>query len=204
MIGLIMAGGSSTRTNSLEKLSVPKDRPIILRVVDALMQSPQISTIHVAVSKCSPRTYQILQKYDIDVIETRGKGYSVDLSYALDQLLYPVMILPGDLPCIDADIISHMSKLYDEYHWTEILITEKYAAMLRLSPGITITHNDTLCRYTGVSMVKPSRRFSTPTRRIIINDMRIAANLNTPQDWALLDATHNLSEYNSLGTGRFC
>lgn len=204
MIGLIMAGGSSTRTNSLEKLSVPKDRPIILRVVDALMQSPQISTIHAAVSRCSPRTHQILQKYDIDIIETGGKGYSADLSDALDQLLHPVVILPGDLPCIDADIISYMTNLYDEYHWTEILITEKYAAMLRLSPGTTVTHNNTLCRYTGVSMVRPGRRFSTPARRIIINDMRIAANLNTPQDWALLDAAHNLAEYNSLGTGRFC
>lgn len=204
MIGLIMAGGSSTRTNNLEKLSVPIDRPIILGAVDALMQSPQISDIYVAVSKSSPKTYRILERYDINLIETKGEGYSLDLSYALDYTLHPTIIVPGDLPCMDADIISRITKLYNKEYWTEILITEKYATILHLSPGIIVTYNGTLCRYTGVSMVEPGRRLATPPRHVIINDIRIAANLNTPRDWALLGATYNLAEHNSLGTGRFC
>lgn len=204
MIGLIMAGGRSTRTNNLEKLSVPMDRPIIMGVVDALIQSPQISDIYVTVSKHSPKTHRILEKYDIGMIETAGEGYSTDLSDALDYLSYPTIIIPGDLPYLDADIVSRMAELYDKEYWTEILITERYAATLRLSPGITMIHNTTLCRYTGISMVEPECRLTMPPRHVIVNDIRIAANLNTPQDWALLGTTYNLAEYNGLGTSRFC
>lgn len=204
MIGLIMAGGGSRRTNNLEKLSVPYNRPIVLCAVDALMRSPHISDIYAAVSGSSPKVHRILERCDINLIETKGKGYSVDLSYALNNLSHPAVIVPADLPCVDADIISCIARLYDKEYWTEILITEKYAATLHLSPGITMTHDGILCRYTGVSMVDPRYRLIAPTNNIIINDMRIATNLNTPRDWMLFGATYNLAEYNGLGAGRFC
>lgn len=204
MIGLVMAGGNSARTNYMEKLAIPVYMPVVLRVVNSLVRCPQISHVYAAVSKCAPKTRQILQRYGIDTIETKGEGYSVDLSYTLDEMTQYTLILPGDLPFLDADIISRIVKRCSKKHWTNILVTERYAAMLCLSPGITTVYNGVLCRYTGISAVEPAYRHDIPARYVTINDMRIAANLNSPRDWALLGAAYNLAKHNGLGTGGLC
>jgi GTP:adenosylcobinamide-phosphate guanylyltransferase len=131
------------------------------------------------------------------MLETPGAGYSADLAYALDRLEGAVLVVPADLPLLDADIIGRISEMYDESSWTTLLVSEGYAARLGLPPGVTVRLGNTPHRYTGVSAVDAGRP-GAPPRYVIMDDYRLAANMNTVRDWALLGAAHDLPREYSL------
>lgn len=198
MTGLIMAGGRGSRMRaSHEKLTLGHRRPVVLGVADALGRCGAITGVVAAVSPHAPQTKAVLEG-EVPVLETPGTGYSADLSYALNRLEGPVLVVPGDLPLLDGAILDRVAALHRPGWWTVLLVTEGYASSLGLSPGIRATHHKMPCRYTGVSMVEAGAAGRSPQRMVIINDPRIAVNLNTIGDCALLGAAHDLPEHLGL------
>ena len=189
MMGLVMAGGRSSRMGRGEKLTAGWPTPMVWRALEALERCPQITGVAAAVSGGAPRTRSMLERMGVRTIQTAGGGYSADLPFALNGMGGPTIILPGDLPLIDADAISRIIEWYEERFWVTVLLEERYAAMLRLSPGATTVHEGTLCRYAGISMVEPARMHEAATKCVIMNDFRIAANMNAPQDWEVLESS---------------
>ena len=193
MIGLMMAGGRGSRMLQFpEKLTLGGHIPVALRVAGALGSCPAISRTVAAVSPRAPRARAMLAGR-VDTLETPGAGYSADLAYALKRLEGPVLVVPADLPLLDADIIGRISGMYERGIWTTLLVSEGYAARLGLSPGVTIRLGNAPYRYTGVSAVDAGRPDSPP-RYVTMDDYRLAANMNTVRDWTLLGAAHDLPE----------
>ena len=194
MIGLIMAGGKGTRMNSdNEKLLLKYKKPVILHVVDSLNDSQCFSNILALTSSNSPNTKKLLQENNIEVFDTSGIGYVEDLTLVLQSRSDSMLVTSGDLPLLDEEIIQKIVKNYNpEKTWTSILVTNKFLTTLGLESDYSIHYNNQKCNYTGISLINANKINSSKNldeNYIIIDDKRIAFNLNTKQDYELLSTT---------------
>jgi adenosylcobinamide-phosphate guanylyltransferase len=194
MIGLIMAGGKGTRMNlDNEKLLLKYKKPIILHVVDSLNDSQCFSNILALTSSNSPNTKKLLQENNIEVFDTSGIGYVEDLTLVLQSRSDSMLVTSGDLPLLDEEIIQKIVKNYNpEKTWTSILVTNKFLTTLGLESDYSIHYNNQKCNYTGISLINANKINSSKNldeNYIIIDDKRIAFNLNTKQDYDLLGTT---------------
>ena len=194
MIGLIMAGGKGTRMNlDTEKLLLKYKKPVIIHVVDSLNDSKCFSQILALTSSNSPNTKKLLQENNIDVFDTSGIGYVEDLTLVLQSRNDSILVTSGDLPLLDEEIIRKIVKNYNpEKTWTSILVTTKFLTTLGLESNYSILYNNQKCNYTGISLINANKIKSSENlveNYIIIDDKRIAFNLNTKKDYELLGAT---------------
>jgi len=190
MIGLVMAGGKGTRMDSKEeKLLLQYKKPIIIHVIDALRDSNCFSKIMAATSDNSPNTQKLLQTNGVEIIKTSGEGYVSDLSTALSNLDEPTLVVSGDLPLLDGQIIKELVASYDNGVWQSFLVTKKFMDAVNLTLEFSVNHNNKTCYYTGLSIVDPKKISSMDTVKEtyqIIDDKRLALNLNTKRDYELL------------------
>ncbi len=194
MIGLVMAGGKGTRMNlDNEKLLLQYKKPIILHVVDSLKNSNCFSKILAITSSNSPKTKKLLQENNVEIFDTPGIGYVEDLNLALKILNDIVLVTSGDLPLLDKEIIQKIVNHYDSKNiWTSVLITNKFLMTLGIKSDYSINFNNQACHYTGISLVNSEKINSLENIKenyVIIDDKRIALNLNTKQDFDLLGTT---------------
>ncbi len=186
-----MAGGKGSRMKlTEEKLLLKYKKPIILQVAEAITNSGCFSKIIFTTSKNSPKTKQLLQKNNYEIFDTSGIGYVEDLNIVLKSLNDPIFISSADLPFLDSEIIKKIVNFYDPNNmWTTILVTKNFLESLGLSSDYDITFENQLCNYTGISMVnsqKISNLENIEEKFVIIDDKRIAFNVNTKQDYNLL------------------
>ena len=191
MIGLVMAGGKGTRMKlDEEKLLLHYKKPIILHVIDSLQNSNSFSKILAVTSSNSPKTKKLLQKNDIETFDTSGIGYVEDLNSVLKIINDKVMVISGDLPFLDTDIIKNIIAHFDLKNiCTSILVTNKFLTSLGMKSNFSVDFNGQKCHYTGISLVNSEKISSLDNLKenyIIIDDKRIAFNLNSKEDYDLL------------------
>lgn len=190
MIGLVMAGGKGTRMDvGGEKLLLKYKKPVVIHVVDALKDSSCFSKILAATSDNSPNTEKLLKDNGTEIIKTKGDGYVSDLNMALSNLDEPTLVVSGDMPLLDGQIIKKLVASYDNNAWQSFLVTKKFLDTLSLTLEFSVSHNGAECYYTGLSIVDPKRISSMDTVKEtyrIIDDKRLTLNLNTKRDYDLL------------------
>ena len=194
MIGVVMAGGKGTRMDiDEEKLLLRYKKPIILHVVDSLKNSNFFSKILAVTSINSPKTKKLLEKNNIEIFDTSGIGYVADLNLVLKSIDDSVLVTSGDLPLLDREIIQKIVNQYDsEKTWTSILVTKKFLSALGLESDYPINFDDQTCHFTGISLVNSKKITSLENLEenyVIIDDKRIAFNLNSKRDYDLLSTT---------------
>jgi len=194
MIGLVMAGGKGIRMNlDNEKLLLKYKKPIILHVVDSLKNSNCFSKILAVTSSNSPKTKKLLQENNVETFDTPGIGYVKDLNLALKTLNDIVLVTSGDLPLLDKEVIQKIVNQFDSKNiWTSILVTNKFLTTLGIESDYSVNFDNQTCHYTGISLVNSEKISSLEKLEenyIIIDDKRIAFNLNTKQDYDLLSTT---------------
>ena len=191
MIGLVMAGGKGTRMNlDGEKLLLQFKKPVILHVVDSLKNSNSFSKI-LAVTSCnSPKTKKLLEENKVEIFDTPGIGYVEDLNLTLKTINDHVLVTSGDLPLLDEEIIKKIIHQFNpKKTWTSILVTNKFLTSLSLKSDFSVDFNNQTCHYTGISLVNSKQISSLENldeNYIIIDDKRIAFNLNSKMDYDLL------------------
>lgn len=194
MIGLVMAGGKGSRmkTNE-EKLLLKHIHPTILHVVFALQNSNCFSKIIAATSPNSPKTKEMLQNADIETFETTGKGYVEDLNLILRSIKDDIFVVSGDLPLLDDEIVKKIVNLHHhEKIWTSYLVTRDFLISLGLKSNFAVIFQNKECHFTGVSIINANEinnLDSVEEIYHILNDKRIAFNLNTMEDYRLLGTT---------------
>lgn len=194
MIGLVMAGGKGTRMNlDSEKLLLQYKKPVILHVVDSLKNSNCFSKILAITSSNSPKTKKLLQENNVETFDTPGIGYVEDLNLTLKTINDTVLITSGDLPLLDKEVIQKIVNHYNSQNiWTSILVTNKFLTTLGIESDYFINFDNQECHYTGISLVnseKVSSFENLEENYVIIDDKKIAFNLNTKQDYDLLNTT---------------
>ena len=191
MIGIVMAGGKGTRMKlDDEKLLLHYKKPIILHVVDSLKNSHCFSKIIGVTSPNSPKTKKLLEENNIEIFDTSGIGYVEDLNSVLQKFNDLVLVTSGDLPLLDEEIIQTVVKQHDPQNiWTSILVTENLLSSMGIKSEYSIIHENQKCFFTGISLIDSQKIDSLKNIEenfVILDDKRIALNLNTKQDYDLL------------------
>ena len=194
MIGLVMAGGKGTRMNiSNEKLLLEYKKPVIFHVIDALKNSHCFSQVIVATSPNSPDTKHVLEQNRIETLSTPGNGYVNDLNFLLQKMDGFVFVVSGDLPLLDEEIIQIMTEKFNSKNvWTSFLAFKKFLNSLGLESNLLINSGDIDCVHTGISIINADKiQNLDPVKEnyIILDDKRIAFNLNTKKDYELLNSS---------------
>ena len=194
MIGLVMAGGKGTRMDiSNEKLLLEYKKPVIFHVIDALKNSHCFSQVIVATSPNSPDTKHVLEQNKIETLSTPGNGYVNDLNFLLQKMSGSVFVTSGDLPLLDEEIIQIMTEKFNSKNvWTSFLVSKKFLNSLGLESNLLINSGDIDCVHTGISIINSDKiQNLDPVKEnyIILDDKRIAFNLNTKKDYELLSSS---------------
>jgi len=194
MIGLVMAGGKGTRMDiSNEKLLLEYKKPVIFHVIDALKNSHCFSQVIVATSPNSPDTKYMLEQNRIETLSTPGNGYVNDLNFLLQKMSGFVFVASGDLPLLDEKIIQLMTEKFNsENVWTSFLVSKKFLNSLGLESSLLVNSDNIECTYTGISIINANKiknLNSVKENYIILDDKRIAFNLNTRKDYELLNSS---------------
>lgn len=194
MIALVMAGGKGTRMKlNDEKLLLKYKKPVILHVIDSLKNSNCFSKILSVTSCNSPKTKKLLEDNNVETFDTPGIGYVEDLNLVLQTFHDGFLVVSGDLPLLDKEIIQKITNYYNpQKSWTSILVTNKFLTTLGLESNYSINFNDQICHYTGISLVNAEKIISLENlveNYIVLDDKRVAFNLNTKQDYDLLGTT---------------
>jgi len=194
MIGLVMAGGRGSRMEfpAPEKLLLEYKKPIIFHVIDSLNNSHCFSKVFAATSPNSPNTKYELEQRGIETLDTPGNGYVNDLNFLLQKMDGFVFVVSGDLPLLDEEIIQKLVKLNSENTWTSFLISKEFLNSLGLESSILVKCGNIECVYTGISIIntdKIKNLDSVNENYIILDDKRIAFNLNTNEDYELLNSS---------------
>jgi len=194
MIGLVMAGGKGSRMKiDDEKLLLKYVHPTILHVIFALQNSECFSKIIATTSPHSPKTKEMLQNAGIEIFETPGDGYVKDLNLVLKSINDDIFVVSGDLALLDEEIVTKIVKAHhSDRLWTSYLVTKDFANSLGLKPKYAITFQNKECYFIGISIVNAkeiNNLDSVEEIYHILNDKRIAFNLNTKEDYNLLGSS---------------
>ena len=192
MIGLVMAGGSGSRMgfSAPEKLLLEYKKPIIFHVIDSLNDSYCFSKVFAATSSNSPDTKFELEQIGVETLDTSGDGYVNDLNFLLQKINGSVFVVSGDLPLLDKEIIQKLVKFNSENIWTSFLVSKKFLNSLGLKSNLLVKCDGVECVYTGISIINADKIKNSNTvkeKYIILDDKRIAFNLNTKRDYELLN-----------------
>jgi adenosylcobinamide-phosphate guanylyltransferase len=193
MIGLVMGGGKGTRMDLAgEKLLLQYKKPVIFHVIDALKNSHCFSQVIVATSSNSPDTKRVLEQNGIETLSTPGNGYVNDLNFLLQKMDGFVFAVCGDLPLLDEEIIKKMAEFNSENIWTSFLVSKELLNTLSLESNLLVKCGDVECVYTGISIINTDKiKDSNLVNEdyVILDDERIAFNLNTKEDYELLNGS---------------
>ncbi len=101
-----------------------------------------------------------------------------------------ILVVSGDMPLLDDDIVKNIvNSHHDDSIWTSYLVTKDFVTSLGLKSDYFVTFQNKECHYTGISLVNAneiSNLDSVQEIYHILNDKRIAFNLNTAEDYRLL------------------
>ena len=194
MIGLVMAGGRGSRMEfpAPEKLLLEYKKPIIFHVIDSLNDSYCFSKVFAATSSNSPDTKFELEQIGVETLDTSGDGYVNDLNFLLQKIDGSVFVVSGDLPLLDKEIIQKLVKFNSESIWTSFLVSKKFLNSLGLKSNLLVKCDGVECVYTGISIINADKIKNSNTvkeKYIILDDKRIAFNLNTKRDYELLNSS---------------
>jgi adenosylcobinamide-phosphate guanylyltransferase len=194
MIGLVMAGGKGSRMEfpAPEKLLLEYEKPIIFHVIDSLNDSYCFSKVFAATSSNSPDTKFELEQIGIETLDTSGDGYVNDLNFLLQKMSGSIFVVSGDLPLLDKEIIQKLVKFNTKSVWTSFLVSKKFLNSLGLESNLLINYDDIDCVHTGISIINADKIQNLDQVKedyIILDDKRIAFNLNTNEDFELLNSS---------------
>lgn len=188
-----MCGGKGTRMESAEeKLLLKYKKPIIQHVITALQESECFSKVVCATSPNAPKTRQFINELGILTMETKGNGYVNDLNEALSKLDDQVFVTSGDLPLLDAIIVKEIVRHgRNKEPWLSVLVSKGFLDVLDLKPEYSLSYDNKECAYTGISIVNAREILTMKEVResyVVLDDKRIAINLNTKKDYDLFCA----------------
>ena len=159
-------------------------------MIDALKNSHCFSKVIVATSPNSPDTKRVLEERGIETLDTQGNGYANDLNSLLQKMDGFVFVASGDLPLLDEEIIQKLVEFNSENVWTSFLVSKEFLDSLGLESNLSLNYDSIECVYSGISIINSGKikNFNLVKENyIILDDKRIAFNLNTKEDYELLN-----------------
>jgi len=186
---LVMAGGKGTRMKTEEEKPLLKvgGKPMIQHVLHALKNAKKIDEIIVAVSHYTPKTATFAKRFSVRVLKTPGRDWCSDVQYAIKRLhLGAVLTIAADLPLVTGEVIEEVIRHYERCRKPALTVTVPLETCRRL--GLTADYIFE-CRGksvvpTGIDVIDGKRIDDGRMEEaiLVVNDERIAVNVNTFKD----------------------
>jgi adenosylcobinamide-phosphate guanylyltransferase len=128
--------------------------------------------------------------HDVQTIKTKGEGYVTDLNSAISELGEPTLVISGDLPLLDGNVIQELvARHKKDVAWQSFVMTKKFLDLLGISLEFAVNVDGKECYYSGISIVDPQKVSGGHVEETlsIFDDKRIAVNLNTKEDYYSLE-----------------
>lgn len=189
---LIMAGGKGTRMKNQEEKPLIKidDKSFIEHVINALKNSKKIDRVIVAVSKHTPETAKRAKELSIEVIETSGKDYVIDLREAVKKLrLEHLITVSADLPLLKSKTIDRIIEHYENCGKPvmAVMVPAERFEGLGVSIDLILNYKGKRLVPAGINVldgdkVKREEFEKELDQEIFIMDSEEFVNINTPKD----------------------
>jgi adenosylcobinamide-phosphate guanylyltransferase len=191
---LLMAGGKGTRlkTKGEKPLIKVGGKPMIQHVLEALKGATKVNDIIVVVSRHTPKTATFARKQGLKVLQTPGKGFCLDAKYAIEKLkLETVLTICADLPLITSEFIDKVVTHYEQSKKPALTVMaplEIYAKS-GLSADYVFNVEGRSLVPIGVNVLngKMIREKKLEEEILIIDDVKVAANVNTSNDLRIVE-----------------
>jgi adenosylcobinamide-phosphate guanylyltransferase len=202
MLALIMCGGKGERIKDFcsdKAMLKLNDKPLIEHVLVALKNSKKFDRIYAAASCNSKFTLDFLKNHEdslsgfLEVIETSGKDYSTDLIFVLEKLKPSIVfVLPSDIPLITPELIEKIISNWDgDKQCISIVLDKEFIIKLDLIPTISIKLENKEYFHSGITIFDSSKVQKGQVIKehyIILNNERLAFNINTKKDFSLVSS----------------
>ncbi len=189
---LIMAGGKGTRMKNQKEKPLIKidDKSFIEHVINALKNSKKIDRVIVAVSKHTPQTAKRAKELSIEVIETSGKDYVIDLREAVKKLrLEHLITVSADLPLLKSKTIDRIIEHYESCGKPvmAVMVPAERFEDLGVSIDLILNYKGKRLVPAGINVldgdkVKREEFEKELDQEIFIMDSEEFVNINTPKD----------------------
>jgi adenosylcobinamide-phosphate guanylyltransferase len=159
MEALINAGGKGTRMGAcgIEKpMQIIGGKPVVKRVVDALLGSRNIDRVLVSVSDNTLQTERYLKENGIETIMTSGEDFVDDLHNSFKILKGAfVLTCPSDLPFITTEELDKFIAGFDPKKMESLIaiVDRKAYDKINIIPSYTIDHHGSDWVVSGVSIM---------------------------------------------------
>lgn len=192
---LVNAGGKGSRISSIgveKPLLEVNGRACIDRVLDSLLQAQGVDGVFVSVSPNTPETRRRVIERGIEVIDTSGEDFVLDLHTSLSAIGGDkVMICPSDLPLLRSSTVESFLHAYNSNGGESYLamVPETLVTEMGISPSYVWELPEGRYVVSGVSIVD---------RLLILADkyleerfyfqggVDLAINVNTPEELELV------------------
>lgn len=190
MDALIMAGGLAQRMGCGEKSCLDLNgRPLISYIIRALQEAENIGEIYVSVTQATPETKKLIEKDhpELHLIDAAAGSYVGDMIYSIREagIIGPVMVVMCDLPLVRADIIEDVLAKYEtcEEPALSVYVPIGLCKKIGIRPDTVFHKNTKLIVPTGINILDASDIDNEqPDYNYIVDDPRLAMNVNTPED----------------------
>jgi adenosylcobinamide-phosphate guanylyltransferase len=179
MIAVIMAGGKSTRMGKkIEKPILRLGKETLLdRSVKAVKES-RATDFLVATTPSTPKTTKFAIKRGYAVLEAPGLDYHDDVYFLLDRI-GPYVSLNVDIPFITPEAINQLISKSKKESIACVLPREKVSYPVD-DDSVGDGRDGKPYVWIGLNHVTPSKE----TDLLVMEDERLAININTPLDLA--------------------
>lgn len=190
MDALIMAGGLAQRLGCGEKSCVGLNgKPLISYMISALQNAENVGKIFVSVTQATPLTKKLIEEGypNLQIIEAAEGSYVGDMIYSIKEagIIGPVMVVMCDLPLVESDIIDDVIAKYDtcDEPALSVYVPISLCRKIDVRPDTVFHKNTKLIVPTGINILDASDiNNEQPDYNYIIDDLRLAMNVNTQKD----------------------
>lgn len=179
MIAVIMAGGKSTRMGKrMEKPVLRLGKEALLERSAKAVKGSRATDFIVATTPSTPKTTKLAIRRGYAVLETPGMDYHDDVYFLLDRI-GPYISLNADIPFITSNAIDKLISKSKNESIACVLPREKVTYPVD-DDSVGIGKDGKSYIWIGLNYVTPSKE----TDLLVMEDERLAININTPLDLA--------------------
>jgi adenosylcobinamide-phosphate guanylyltransferase len=192
---IVMAGGKGTRMGKSSEKPLKKvfGIPMIIRVIDALSDSKQISEILVATSPNTPKTAELIHEIGVNVINTPGNGYVEDLQYIISKKYNNtpneiLLTITSDMPLIKGETIDTVLLNYQSCNKPAMCIAVPLDFFLENSLKPSIVYGDSVP--SGLNILRSNNK-QQDEEVLMLRKIELAVNINSCEDIVVLEEVLN-------------
>jgi len=188
---LVMAGGKGSRMGlATEKpMLLFLDKPLIEWVINAILESNEVSEFYVVTSPNTPQTEEYCRSRGWKVLRTEAKGYHNDVKQAVSQLNWmgPVLTIPADVPAITGKVLDKVIKKFEKCgkDFFAVFVPIEARKKMGLSVSSVDEYKGIWYAVSGVNIINGKKTLSegkVETDAIVSEDIEVILNVNTVKD----------------------